>query len=184
MTAPLPPPDTSAMADWERRLWRRHDGAWVSRYTVLDENLNVVDRYVARNDMVSDFERGRYFQRNLYRRGDQVEARRFPARFDGRSLLFEGGRLLEGHAQAVQPDVVLLRFRYLDRPVEVLETITLGTDDDRARTMQQFENGVLRRVTVVFGERRITDRPGVDVDGNDLEPVEEEFWRAHFPGVV
>ena len=176
----LPAPDISPMEDWERQLWSRHDGAWISRYTILDEKLNAVDRYLARNDMISDFKRGLYFQRNLYRRGDKVEDRRFPARFRGRSLVFEGGRLLEGHALAVDRDVVVLRFRYLSRPVEVLETITLGTDDDRARTMQQFEDGVLRRVTVVFGERRVSD-PQVDVDGNDLAPVDEEFWRAHFP---
>jgi hypothetical protein len=176
----LPAPDTSPMADWEKQLWKRHNGAWVSRYTIFDEHLNVVDSYVARNDVISDFERRLYFQRNLYRRGDQIEDRRFPARFNGRSLIFEGGHLLEGHAHAVDPDIVVLRFRYLSRPVEVLETITLGTDDDRARTMQHFERGVLKRVTVVFGERRVRD-PEVDVNGHDLAPVDEEFWRAHFP---
>jgi hypothetical protein len=168
------------MADWERNLWLRHDGAWISRYTVLDENLKVVDQYVARNDVISDFERGLYFQRNLYRRGDEIENRRFPARYEGRSLIFEGGKILEGHAHAVDPDVILLRFRYLRRPVEVLETITLGTDDDRGRTMQQFEDGILKRVTVVFGERRV-GKPEVDVEGKDLAPVGEDFWRAHLP---
>jgi hypothetical protein len=168
------------MADWEKVVWRRNHGAWISRYTVLDEELKVVDRYVARNDIISDIDRGLYFQRNLYRRGDDIETRRFPARFKGRSLIFEGGPHLEGHAHVIDKDVVVLRFRYLSRPVDVLETITMGADDDRGRTMQQFEGGVLRRVTVVFGEHRV-GKPQVDVEGNDLEPVTDQFWREHFP---
>jgi hypothetical protein len=169
------------MQQWERELWRRHDGAWVSRYTIYDDRTQVVDEYVARNDMISDFVSGRYFQRNLYRRGGQVEERRFPARFEGRSLIFEGGKLLEGHARAFDPSLVVLRFQYLDKPFEVVETITLGGDSDRARTMQQFEYGALKRVTAVFGERKVLDKPGVDVDGHDLYPVTEEFWHEHFP---
>lgn len=177
----FPGPDVSPMEDWERELWRQHDGAWVSRYTIYDQHKNVVDEYLARNDMVSDFAGGRYFQRNLYRRGAEVEERRFPARFSGRSLIFEGGRLLEGHARAFDPALIVLRFQYLDKPFEVVETITLSGDGRRARTMQQFEAGVLTRVTAVFGERKVLAQPGVDADGRDLYPVGEDFWREHFP---
>jgi hypothetical protein len=169
------------MQDWERELWRKHDGAWVSRYTIYDAERNVVDQYLARNDMVSDFGSARYFQRNLYRRGNQIEERRFAARYEGRSLVFEGGRLLEGHARAFDPTLVVLRFQYLDKPFSVVETITLGGDRDRARTMQQFEDGLLKRVTAVFGERKVLDAPGVDIEGHDLYPVGEDFWKEHFP---
>ena len=177
----FPAPDTTPMQDWERRLWTRHDGAWTSHYTIYDADQKIVDQYHARNDMVSDFATGRYFQRNLYRRGSEVEARRFKAHFQGRSLIFEGGTLLEGHAHAVDSNLVLLRFQYLDKPFEVVETINLLGDESRARTMQQAENGVLKRVTAVFGETRILAEPGVDVEGNDLYPITEEWWHEQFP---
>lgn len=176
----IPRPDTSQMQDWERELWLKHNGAWISRYTIYDERQNVLDEYVARNDMVSDFASGRYFQRNLYRRPTGVEERRFPARFNGRSLIFEGGPWLEGHARAFDRTLIVLRFQYVDRPVAVVETITLGSDRDRGRTMQQFEHGVLKRVTAVFGERKLHDEPGVGVEGDDLYPVTEDFWHEHF----
>lgn len=137
----IPGPDTSAMQDWERHLWLKHNGAWLSRYAIYDERKNVVDEYVARNDMISDFASGRYFQRNLYRRRTGVEERRFPARFEGRSLIFDAGPWLEGDAHAFDPTLIVLRFQYRDRPVAVVETIMLGSDRDRRRTMQQFEQG-------------------------------------------
>lgn len=35
------------------------------------------------------------------------------------------------------------------------------------------------RVTTVFGERKLLDEPGVDVEGHDLYPVTEDFWHEH-----
>jgi hypothetical protein len=158
-----------AMADWERELWQAHVGTWKSHYTVRDAEGNIVDEYDALNEIALDWERNLYSQRNTYTRGEEVEVRRYSASWEGREMVIRG-RILEGRARAYDERTIVLNFSKPSLGEETYETIVLTDPTHRGRTMQHYEGAVLKRVTAVFGEVRVSPEPGIDAEGNDLRP--------------
>lgn len=156
----------AAMAPWEKELWESHVGTWRSHYTIRDGAGNIVDEHDAINDIALDLERNIYSQRNTYTRGDEVEVRRYSASWEGREMIIRG-EVLEGRASAHDPRTIVLHFAKPSLGEETYETIVTMDGVHRGRSMQHYEGGVLKRVTSVFGEVKISDRPGIDADGND-----------------
>lgn len=159
-----------AMADWERELWESHVGTWKSYYTIRNAAGEIVDEHEALNDIQLDWEKNVYSQRNIYRRGGEVEVRRYSAHWEGREMVIRG-EFLEGRASAHDRQTIVLNFKKPSIGEETYETIVLIDGHNRGRSMQHYEKGVLKRITSVFGEERISSEPAIDAEGNDLRPA-------------
>ncbi|MEM7049254.1 MAG: hypothetical protein AAF604_06320 [Acidobacteriota bacterium] len=164
---PNRPPGPPAMEPWERELWERHIGTWKSSYTIRDAEGNIVDQHEAINDIALDWEQNLYSQRNIYTRGEETEVRRYTAHWEGSEMVIRG-KVLEGRARAYDQNTIILWFSKPSLGEETYETIILGREPHRGRSMQHWENGVLVRTTSVFGEVKTSDLPAIDAAGHDL----------------
>jgi len=155
------------LADWERELWEGHVGVWESYYTIRDSEGSIVDEHHAINDIVIDWDRMQYGQRNIYTRGEEVETRRYTGKFVGQDLVIEG-KFLHGSSRAYDERTIVLNFAKPSLGEETYETIVLMDEINRGRSMQHYKDKELVRVTSVFGEKRISAEPRIDADSNDL----------------
>lgn len=128
-------------------------GVWEGSYTHLTPAGGVVERTASRQE--TRIEGDTWYERIVYRPADDD---RVVLDFRGR-LTPDGGLVIEdarfeGHSRLVGDRYLLFPYRWKDEPgVEVVELVTLATEDYRTRLWQRFRCGRLDRVTVIEEHR-------------------------------
>lgn len=131
-------------------------GVWEGTYTHLGSDGTPDETFASRQE--TRLEGDDWFERLIYRRPDSdPEVLDFRARFDGEHSVVFDDPDFEGIARLVSDRHLLFPYRWKSQPnVELVELITLVSDDYRTRQWQRFTSGKLDRLTVIE-ERRISD---------------------------
>lgn len=137
-------------------------GVWAGEYRHLDPSGAAIETFSSRQE--TRLEGDLWFERLSYTRpgGDAPEVLDFRASFEGEDRVVFDDPAFEGHSRLVSERHLLFPYRWKAQPeVEVVELITLVSENYRTRLWQQFTRGVLDRVTVIEERRVLGAEPAV-----------------------
>jgi Domain of unknown function (DUF3598) len=133
-------------------------GVWEGTYTHLQPNGVLIERFTSRQETRLDGEN--WFERIIYTPevGDQTVLD-FRATITGDTVTFDDPDFL-GISYLVEGRITVFPYHWKSNPArEIVEIITLATDDYRTRLWQTFDEGVLARITVIEEHRRVDQTP-------------------------
>lgn len=133
-------------------------GVWEGTYTHLHPDGSPMERFATRQETRLRGED--WFERIIYRRaGQEQEVLDFRARIVGDMVLFDDPNFL-GVSYLVEGRLTVFPYHWKNEPDrEIVEIITLATDEYRTRLWQTFDGGRLTRLTVIEEERRRSEQP-------------------------
>jgi Domain of unknown function (DUF3598) len=128
-------------------------GVWEGTYTHLQPDGTLIERYGSRQE--TRLVGGHWYERIIYSRdGVDPEVLDFRANITGDTVTFDDPDFL-GVSYLVEGRLTVFPYHWKSNPNrEIVEIITVATDDYRTRLWQTFDNGVLTRLTVIEEHRR------------------------------
>ena len=140
-------------------------GVWEGTYTHLTPSGELIETYGSRQE--TRLRGTDWFERIIYSRdapaGHEREVLDFKAQITGDTVTFDDPDF-HGISYLVEGRLTVFPYHWKSNPSrEIVEIITLATDDYRTRLWQTFDDGVLTRLTVIEESRRReqTDRKSV-----------------------
>ncbi len=133
-------------------------GVWEGTYTHLQPSGELIERFGSRQE--TRLRGTDWFERIVYsREGHEPEVIDFRARITGDTVTFDDPDF-HGVSYLVEGRITVFPYHWKSNPGrEIVEIITLATDDYRTRLWQTFDAGVLTRITVIEEHRRRSDVP-------------------------
>jgi Domain of unknown function (DUF3598) len=147
-------------------LLTRLAGVWEGSYTHLEPNGTLIERFGSRQEtrlrLFEDGLGGDWFERIIYSHDAKPrEVLDFRAKITGNTVTFDDPDF-HGISYLVEGRLTVFPYHWKSNPSrEIVEIITLATDDYRTRLWQTFDGGILTRLTVIEEHRRRDETPEI-----------------------
>ena len=133
-------------------------GVWEGTYTHLQPSGELIERFGSRQE--TRLRGSDWFERIVYsREGHEPEVIDFRAQITGDTVTFDDPDF-SGVSYLVEGRITVFPYHWKNSPGrEIVEIITLATEDYRTRLWQTFDHGLLTRITVIEERRRRDQTP-------------------------